>query len=405
MQVPLDAFRRLLLANEALQAALGDIENPDIFAARAREAAQSFGIVLSQHELSAALRPDPLGLSPPAAGAESEGWPPGGWLPVDVARTSDWRAVVDWAYFGTERLDAPFFEMSARRARLRPFNRLCRWRTDLDRFIKTAEFGASPTPQGLIFHMSRCGSTLVAQMLAASARNVVLSEAPPIDAMVRLHELRRDASEEDRRRALMAMVAALGRKRSGDDSSCFLKLDSWHSVALPLFRRAFPSTPWLFLYRNPVEVLVSQMRARGMQTVPGMLPMDLQGADADAAIGSEEFCARVLARSCTAAIEHFALGGGLLVNYDELPEAVFSKILPHFGVSVDDDEVGAMRGASLRDAKAPHSGFASDGEEKRRAATQRTRDAAELCLADAYTALESLRSRQVFSEKPAPVAG
>jgi hypothetical protein len=393
MQGPLQIFRQILSTDETLQASLGEIEEPDVFVARACDAARSRGLALSTQEILAELRPDPLGLSAPPTSASGERWPSAGWLPIHVGPSPDGRGVVDWAYFGTMPLDAPFFEMSARSARLRPFNRLCRWRMDIDRFVEAANLEDLTPPRGLIFHMSRCGSTLVAQMLAAATRNVVVSEAPPLDAMARLHELRGDVTQAQRRRALVAMAAALGRRRSGAETSSFLKLDSWHSVALPLFREAFPTTPWVFLYREPIEVLVSQMRARGMQTVPGLLPRDLQGADESAELGAEQFCARVLEKSCAAAVEHFGLGDGLLVNYEELPEAVFTKILPHFGLRPEAAEISAMRAAALRDAKAPHSGFASDREEKRRAATQRVREAAEQSLAGVYATLEKMRAR------------
>jgi hypothetical protein len=36
-------------------------------------------------------------------------------------------------------------------------------------------------PDGFVFHMSRCGSTLVAQMLAVVPDHVVVSEAEPLD--------------------------------------------------------------------------------------------------------------------------------------------------------------------------------------------------------------------------------
>jgi hypothetical protein len=393
MQDLLTAFRLLLFADVSMQRDLGDVEIPDLFIMRAREAAQSLGLAISSEELAAALRrPDPLGLSSPDAAETDKGWPPTGWLPVDVLSTGAGRVVVDWAYFGTTRLDDPFFEMSARRARCRPFNRLCRWRMDIESFMETSPDDSLAPPRGLIFHMSRCGSTLVAQMLASSPRNIVLSEAPPIDAVTRLRDLRPIASEEDRRRALSVMTAALSRRRSGAETRLFLKLDSWHSIDLPLFRAAFPSTPWVFLYRNPIEVLVSQMRLRGIQTVPGVLPPEILGVDDGAALGGEEFCARVLAKTCAAAIEHFQQGGGLMVNYDELPEAVFTKILPHFGVSADAAEIDAMRRAALRDAKAPHIGFSSDGDAKRRAATPRAHAAVAHWLVDIYAELESLRS-------------
>ncbi|PAV93766.1 hypothetical protein WR25_26873 [Diploscapter pachys] len=41
------------------------------------------------------------------------------------------------------------------------------------------------TPSALVFHASRCGSTLIAQLLASQARNIVLSEPPPLDNLLR----------------------------------------------------------------------------------------------------------------------------------------------------------------------------------------------------------------------------
>ena len=49
----------------------------------------------------------------------------------------------------------------------------------------------------------------------------------------------------------------------------FVKFDSWNTLDLALIRRAFPDVPWIFLYRDPVEVIVSHMRQRGSQMIPG----------------------------------------------------------------------------------------------------------------------------------------
>jgi hypothetical protein len=390
MQGPLDAFRSLLLSDASLQSALGAIDRPETFIAQACEAARGFDLALVPDELAAALRPDPLGLISPPGCVIEEGWPAPGWRPIAIASTPDGRGEIEWIYFGPDRLDEPFFEMSVRRARARPFNRLIRRRMGLDEFVARAP--AAAAPRGLVFHMSRCGSTLVAQMLAAARSHVVLSEAPPIDQALRLRELRPEATDAERRRLLVAMIAALSRGSAGEERAGFVKLDSWHTLALPLFRAAFPSTPWVYLYRDPVEVLVSQMRARGLQTVPGMLPAELQGLVDGEALGAEDVCAQALARGCEAAVEHFGLGGGLLVSYDELPEAVFTKILPHFGLSPDGPDRDAMRAAALRDAKAPHSAFAPDREEKRRAATARIHDAAARRLATVHARLDALRA-------------
>src|SRR5262249_57696026 len=91
--------------------------------------------------------------------------------------------LVDWWHLGGVRFTDPFFEQTIATAMAHPFNLLFRPATQL----RALAAPATPElrPAGLIFHMSRCGSTLVAQMLAALAGNVVLSEPTPLDHVLR----------------------------------------------------------------------------------------------------------------------------------------------------------------------------------------------------------------------------
>src|SRR5262249_13717316 len=190
---------------------------------------------------------------------------------------------------------------------------------------------------------------------------------------------------------LAAMVAALGRRRSGAERHYVIKLDAWHALALPLFRRAFPQVPWVFLYRDPVEVLVSQMRERGLQLIPGALspcPFEIENGTG---MRDEEYCARVLEKICTAALDNLGFGGGLAINYDELPDAVWQKILPHFGIACGQEAKIAMKLAARLDAKAPSAEFVSDTHVKQRQATKIVRAAARRHLDKVYRALEALR--------------
>jgi hypothetical protein len=270
-----------------------------------------------------------------------------------------------------------------------------RYRTGLDDLIRRSAELDGLGPDGFIFHMSRCGSTLAAQMLAALSDSVVISEAAPLDAVV---QLCRGLPDTDAVAALRAIVAALGRKRGGHERRLFVKLDPWHALALPLFRRAFPHVPWVFLYREPVEVLVSQMRRRGVQMVRQYFPPRFFGV-ADATLtADEDYCARVLAAICQAAIDHHGLGGGLLLDYCELPAAVFTSLLPHFGVSCDETERETMRGVARRDAKSPITQFTADAAAKRREATEKVRGAADRRLASIYRRLEELRAHQTGGE-------
>jgi hypothetical protein len=384
----LQDFAALVMADAALAKRLAAIEDGSAFMAEIVSSAQAHGIALSATDLRAAAQPDVLGLArwsnAPLTGSSL---PPRDWLPVAV--TPGPGAIgVDWARVGADPLREPFFEEALRRALSLPFNRAFRYRTCLHDLVAQADTMDSVAPAGFIFHMSRCGSTLVAQMLAALADSIVISEAPPLDAVV---QLGRNLAPDDAIRTLRAMVAAFGRKRSGREQRYVIKLDCWHTLALPLFRRAFPNVPWVFLYRDPVEVLVSQMRQRGMQMVPQYLPPRFYGiADADATM-DEDYCARVLGVICRTVLDHHSLGGGLVLNYRDLPGAVTSAILPHFGIVCGNDERERMGHAAQRDAKSPNLPFAGDIQSKQHAATASVRTAARRHLGDVYDRLEALQ--------------
>jgi len=383
----------LAMADAAVRSALGDIVDLDQFAATAVATAATHGISITPDAIASSVRPDPLGMARWTSGLTSGAvWPPAHWLPIQVVPAAN-GLQIDWAYFGNRRLIEPFFEDSIRHALRTPLARMVRYRTSLHDFIGRADAEFSLKPSGFIFHMSRCGSTLVAQMLAALPENIVISEAAPIDTIVQLGRAVPGAANDQQAKALATMVAAFGRRRGGGERRYFIKLDSWHTLSLPLFRRAFPNVPWVFLYRDPIEVLVSQMRQSGTQMVPEFMHPSLYGIESYDPTQTEDYYARVLRAVCQAVLDDFGEGGGLVVNYRDLPEALFTQILPHFGVAFDAREGETMRAVASQDAKAPGSQFTGDSDSKQREATPAIHAAAGRHLDGVYRALEALRTR------------
>jgi hypothetical protein len=160
---------------------------------------------------------------------------------------------------------------------------------------------------------------------------------------------------------------------------------------LPLWRRAFPQTPWAFLYREPAEVMVSHARRTGMQMVASLVPPAFYGIDPDGQTWGEDYRAQVLAAICGSALREHA-SGGLLVSYDELPRAVWTRILPHFGVTPSAEELAAMAAAARFDAKSPGVPFSADAAAKRDQTTTAIDAAVERRLAEIYRKLECLRA-------------
>ncbi|MBV9394970.1 MAG: Nif11-like leader peptide family natural product precursor [Methylobacteriaceae bacterium] len=387
----LERFRRFVFENVALHEELRQAKHLHAFAGLVVEVGQRHGFAFTAQDVAQAVQAthvQALGAARTRAGETA--LPPAGWLPARAFWHGD-ELYLGWSYFGDRRLAEPFFEDSLRRALETPFNLLFQYTTPIARLADWLAAHPGLTPRGFIFHMSRCGSTLVTQMLAALAHNLVVSEAPPLDVVVQARARRPDLSDQQQALWLAWMTSALGQPRCGEQA-LFIKLDCWHTLALPLFRRAFPSVPWMFLYRDPVEVLVSQVEAPGIHTVPELGGAAILGTEAPFDLHRrEDYCARILARVCAPVLAHARDGGGLLINYRELPAATWTAILPHFGVAVSPRDRTAMAETARYDAKTPGLPFAPDTDDKQASATPAVRAAAREHLSDIYARLETLR--------------
>jgi hypothetical protein len=390
MHEQVEGFCTLALTDRSLQAKLKVPDDSDRFIALVVKLARARGFDVDARAVRASLVPgiECLTNSP----MRETPLPPSDWLPI----RADWldgQLYVRWSYFGKLPLREPFFEGSVQHCFLKPFNRLFGHATPISKVADWLTAHPGLPPRGFIFHMSRCGSTLVSQMLAASDRNLVVSEASPVDAVVRAKDIRPDLGDDQHAQWLTSIIAALGQSRCRE-RNFFIRMVSSHSLALPLFRRAFPSVPWIFLYRDPVEVLVSHLHSPSMTTPAG----NLAGLGGKNRMGvSPESIARDLAKICTSAARRYREGGGLLVNYRELPDALWSRILPHFGVSCDKSDRAAMAAVARYDAKAPSFVFAPDVEGKQQAATASIRAVASKHLGEVYRRLEALRQSHLGS--------
>jgi hypothetical protein len=288
--------------------------------------------------------------------------------------------------------DVPFHDLAVSNLRRRPLNRWFAVRTPLTPdFVAALEADMLPL-SGLLFHLSRCGSTLIAQTLKAWPGTRVLSEPELLDTALMTALCGMDPDWL----VFRGVLAAL-RQPTASDRRVVIKLDAWHALALAHLQARLPAVPWLFVYRDPLEVLVSHAREPGRHTAPGMLPEAWLGAAPPAPLSPIEHAARVLGALCTTVLPR--ANAQHLVNYCDLvaqdadasPPALMDRIPRWFGL--DPAEVDRARLASTltQHAKRLGEAYVDDRAGKRDAATDPLRAATERWLGQPYAALEAIR--------------
>lgn len=311
------------------------------------------------------------------------------WTPVALS-TEPPTPWIDWGDMRGVRFAEPFFDQTvARWAGGDPPPSLVR--TDLDA-LHLLDDQPSLEPAALIFHLSRCGSTLLSRLLSRVPGTLVISEPAPINAL-----LMAEADETAQAALLRLLVRALGRRRFGDERRLILKLSSWNICRHRLFRRAFPGVPVIWVQREPVEVMASLLAGASgwmqMQRAP-LLAQALFGisADAVARLDRDVFCARSLAAMLKAAGEATS-DRALVLDYRDLPDAAWSTVAAFLDLTIETDDLAVMRHEAGYYSKDPTPRpFQGDAPE-RRALRESLRDIAATELAPLYRELDARRRR------------
>jgi hypothetical protein len=312
------------------------------------------------------------------------------WTPVHVD-FSGAAPTVDWANLSEERFVDPFFDQTAARWASGPrASQLVR--TGIDALI-ALDAEPSLDPAGMVFHMSRCGSTLVSRLLGTLPGVVVVAEPSPLNTLLGLGP---GGVDQNRLVEIVRLlVRALGRCRHGDERQLVLKCTSWNILHRAVLTAAFPETPWIWVQRDPAYVLASLLAEP-----PGWLRLQswpqrakqLFGFDPAAVAGMSpiEFAGRALGAMLTAAGASDP-SGRLCIDHSELPDAIWLRVAAHLGLEVDSAAVRRMTDESRFYSKsATPRVFAGDISEGRRI-TDEIRSAAERFAQPAYRALASLR--------------
>ena len=315
------------------------------------------------------------------------------WLPVD-ASIHNGKPAVEWMRLPGVEFTEPFFGQTIERV-----NAECgsqRLVSEFDLLLRAEKVFDSIDPSGFIFHSSRCGSTLLANACRAVQGSIVISEAPVLDKII--SRFFTDAETETKlllyKLVLRATVRALGQRRLGNERHLFIKFACTSTLHMRHIRSIWPNVPFVFLYRDPVEIIVSNLK-----TIPEWMCFESNPATAAAIAGvdefqlkgmsAEEFCARSLGRYFVEAADNTDLST-LAINYSRLNFATVISALEFLGVVASAHELDAIRTISGLYSKdsTQRQAFKSDSESKKISASAYAREMAQKWAHQPFEALE-----------------
>lgn len=295
------------------------------------------------------------------------------------------RSVVRWIERGDASANWPFFRQMLRE---RLASGAAQRVTPLDTLL--TERG--PDPAGLVMHLSRCGSTLLMQSLAHAGCIAPISEAAPVNQLL----ARVDIPEPERAGLLRGLIRALGAQGGESrDLPSLVKFTSWNVLFIDILRAAFAGTPWLFLYRQPLEAMAShEARPAGWLTDEQFLATltQVHRLPSLAGLDREARCAAVLAAYGEAALDASPAPDNLL-NYSQLPAALLADVPGRFGVPTSAAQQGQIVDASRIYSKDASRRLIFDPESERRArrVTDRLREVDRQFTQPVHAALERCR--------------
>lgn len=281
------------------------------------------------------------------------------WIPYKLLRNND-DLKCEWLYVGDEPFLEPFFDSTIARCKQLPEN-FDHYKnvTALSTMLEWSAKVDAAEPAGFIFHVSRCGSTMVSQLLSMHTEHIVLSEVPFFDDILRMPQIEKYTNAE----LFKGAVKLYSQKKTGSEKKVFIKTDSWHIRFHKEIREMFPEIVFLLLYRRPDEVVRSLNRAAGMHCVPQFIDPQFFGIP-DKVVTIPDFYdypVKVIGKYLETYLEVAATDPNLLLlNYNEGMLPIIEKIGNRVGIIFSVDEQAKMKERLLFQGKQPQLYFSPE---------------------------------------------
>jgi hypothetical protein len=318
-----------------------------------------------------------------------------GWLPVSLSLDANPPSAT-WMEFGSTPLSKPFFEDSVLKLE-NAFPPVKKLTTNVEAILAAGGQWPTAAPEGLIFHISRCGSTLLANALRLREDLVVVSEAEPITGLLDPYAASKLGYRPDQwlplqAKLLESLATLFAHYRSGKKERVIIKFASWNILSWAAIRRIWPDIPCIVLIRDPVEVMISNLTMSIGWMKHKTYPLD-PGDPPVTGMRDAEYCARMIGKLCEAGIQ-VSNDNCRVLDYGSLNAATIRDAAAFLKVELPrGDHLGQVLRVDAKDPRQRRP-FRDDREKKQQSATESMRRAVLQWASEPYTQLKERESRE-----------
>jgi hypothetical protein len=183
-------------------------------------------------------------------------------------------------------------------------------------------------PDLMIFHIGRCGSTLLSEVLRLDRGNFVLSEPGPPSTW---HKMKPGSqySRQDKLELFRGTLRSYSAARLKYETRTIFKFSTYNNFYFKKYVEAFPACPRFFLHRHPNEVLMSYLKG-APSYVQGLYTFFSEEKKPKVQSGYLHYLVHHL-RSLYEAVETQMDPDTVILNYDQLDLQGIKNIFLHLG--------------------------------------------------------------------------
>jgi hypothetical protein len=324
------------------------------------------------------------------------------WLPIHIEMGPN-SLSIRWMDFGMKRISEPFLAQTiqALRSRTPP----AREHTTQTASLRELPCAAAPArPAGMIFHVSRCGSSLLVNALRTAQAVEVIAESPVVAAFFQPNAFRGSPVQPERvdetRRLYLEWV--VGQYASAARATAQKVVIKWYAADLlriSQIRSVWPDVPCVILIRDPIEVLVSHIADPYGWATWKASPLAAGKAfgwtgQEVTRMSTEEYYARCFGRFCEAASRQVDTPCRV-IDYEDLNYRMLREVAALFGIeipSADASEVTRLFSTYAKDPMGTRP-FFDDRRLKRSRTPESLKQAVEEWTRARYDALKTMRAQ------------